>query len=59
MLENPPKLGQKSLEMQQISPFRAAHNPEAVGSSPASTTTKTPDFDKKSGVFLTILSKME
>ena len=31
--------------------FRA-HNPEVVGSSPASATIKTPDFDKKSGVFL-------
>ena len=29
------------------------HNPEVVGSSPASATIKTPDFDKKSGVFLT------
>ena len=32
---------------------RRAHNPEVVGSSPASATIKTPDFDKKSGVFLT------
>ena len=31
---------------------RRAHNPEVVGSSPASATIKTPDFDKKSGVFL-------
>ena len=30
---------------------RRAHNPEVVGSSPASATIKTPDFDKKSGVF--------
>ena len=34
---------------------RRAHNPEVVGSSPASATIKTPDFDKKSGVFLTFL----
>ena len=32
---------------------RRAHNPEVVGSSPASATIKTPDFDKKSGIFLT------
>ena len=29
------------------------HNPEVVGSSPASATIKAPDFDKKSGAFLT------
>ena len=29
------------------------NNPEVVGLSPASATIKTPDFDKKSGVFLT------
>ena len=38
---------------------RRAHNPEVVGSSPASATIKTPDFDKKSGVFLTFRSKTE
>ena len=38
---------------------RRAHNPEVVGSSPASATTKTPDFCKKSGVFLTFLRKMD
>ena len=38
---------------------RRAHNPEVVGSSPASATIKTPDFDKKSGVFLTFWSKMD
>ena len=38
---------------------RRAHNPEVVGSSPASATIKTPDFDKKSGVFLTFGSEME
>ena len=38
---------------------RRAHNPEVVGSSPASATIKTPDFDKKSGVFLTFWHKME
>ena len=32
---------------------RRAHNPEVVGSSPASATIKTPDFATKSGVFLT------
>ena len=31
---------------------RRAHNPEVVGSSPASATIKTPDFTAKSGVFL-------
>ena len=30
-----------------------AHNPEVVGSSPASASIKTPDFITKSGVFLT------
>ena len=29
------------------------HNPEVVGSSPASATIKAPDFDWKSGAFLT------
>ena len=38
---------------------RRAHNPEVVGSSPASATIKTPDFDKKSGVFLTFWWKIE
>ena len=38
---------------------RRAHNPEVVGSSPASATIKTPDFDKKSGVFLTFLAKIK
>ena len=38
---------------------RRAHNPEVVGSSPASATIKAPDFDKKSGVFLTFRSKTE
>ena len=37
---------------------RRAHNPEVVGSSPASATIKAPDFDKKSGVFLTFWRKM-
>ena len=32
---------------------RRAHNPEVVGSSPASATKIIPDFDKKSGIFLT------
>ena len=38
---------------------RRAHNPEVVGSSPASATIKTPDFDKKSGAFLTFWGKMK
>ena len=33
--------------------YSTPHNPEVVGSSPASATIKTPDFHKKSGVFLT------
>ena len=32
---------------------RRAHNPEVVGSSPASATKIIPDFDKKPGIFLT------
>ena len=36
---------------------RRAHNPEVVGSSPASATIKTPDFLSKSGVFLTFTTK--
>ncbi len=50
----PPKLGQKSIEAQRIFPFRAAHNPEVVGSSPASATTISPGFFKKPGDFLRI-----
>ena len=34
------------------------HSPEVVGSSPASATIKAPDFDKKSGVFLTFWRKI-
>ena len=37
---------------------RRAHNPEVVGSSPASATIKAPDFDKESGAFLTFWRKM-
>ena len=37
---------------------RRAHNPEVVGSSPASATIKNTGFRKKSGVFLTFLGKM-
>ena len=37
---------------------RRAHNPEVVGSSPASATIKAPDFDTKSGAFLTFWRKM-
>ena len=39
--------------------FSAPHNPEVVGSSPASATIKTPDFDKKSGVFSNFLEQNE
>ena len=35
------------------------HNPEVVGSSHASATRKAPDFDKKSGAFLTFWGKMK
>ena len=35
---------------------RRAHNPEVVGSSPASATIKNTGFRKKSGVFLTFYS---
>ena len=38
---------------------RRAHNPEVVGSSPASATIKNTGFRKKSGVFLTFRCKME
>ena len=38
---------------------RRAHNPEVVGSSPASATIKNTGFRKKSGVFLTFQPKME
>ena len=38
---------------------RRAHNPEVVGSSPASATIKNTGFRKKSGVFLTCRRKME
>ena len=37
---------------------RRAHNPEVVGSSPASATIKNTGFRKKSGVFLTFQRKM-
>ena len=37
---------------------RRAHNPEVVGSSPASATIKTPDFIAKSGVFLTFCGEL-
>ena len=38
---------------------RRAHNPEVVGSSPASATIKNTGFRKKSGVFLTFEAKMD
>ena len=38
---------------------RRAHNPEVVGSSPASATIKNTGFRKKSGVFLTFRSETE
>ena len=42
-----------------LEPQKCPHNPEVVGSSPASATIKTPDFDKKSGAFLTFWGKMK
>ena len=36
---------------------RRAHNPEVVGSSPASATKIIPDFDRKSGIFPTFLEQ--
>ena len=38
---------------------RRAHNPEVVGSSPASATIKNTGFRKESGVFLTFWHKMK
>ena len=38
---------------------RRAHNPEVVGSSPASATIKTTVFELKTVVFLTFWNKME
>ena len=38
---------------------RRAHNPEVVGSSPASATIKNTGFRKKSGVFLTFRDEMQ
>ena len=38
---------------------RRAHNPEVVGSSPASATIKNTGFRKKSGAFLTFEVKMD
>ena len=38
---------------------RRAHNPEVVGSSPASATIKTPDFEGNPVFFLTFWRKME
>ena len=38
---------------------RRAHNPEVVGSSPASATIKNTGFRKKSGVFLTFRDEMK
>ena len=37
---------------------RRAHNPEVVGSSPASATKIIPDFGKKSGIFLTFCANL-
>ena len=37
---------------------RRAHNPEVVGSSPASATKIIPDFDMKSGIFLTFYENL-
>ena len=38
---------------------RRAHNPEVVGSSPASATIKSTGFRKKSGAFLTFWPQMD
>ena len=38
--------GLKTLQPQRKIPILAAHNPEVVGSSPASATIKTPDFER-------------
>ena len=38
---------------------RRAHNPEVVGSSPASATINNTGFRKRSGVFLTFRNKMQ
>ena len=38
---------------------RRAHNPEVVGSSPASATIKSTGFRKKSGAFLTFRDEMD
>ena len=45
--------GQKALQPQWKIPFKTTHNPEVVGSSPASATIKTTVFDTKTVVFLT------
>ena len=45
--------GPKPLEPQRKIPLFAAHNPEVVGSSPASATIKTTVFDLNTVVFLT------
>ena len=45
------KKGQKSLQPQRKMPILATHNPEVVGSSPASATIKTPDFERNPGFF--------
>ena len=38
---------------------RRAHNPEVVGSSPASATIKAPDFERNPVLFLTFWHKMK
>ena len=44
--------GLKVVVLQRKIPILAAHNPEVVGSSPASATIKSTGFRKRSGAFL-------
>ena len=52
------KLINKCQKVRKTQEFSSPHNPEVVGSSPASATIKTPDFTTKSGVFLTFRGEM-
>ena len=49
----------KCEKVRKIPEFSSPHNPEVVGSSPASATIKNTGFRKKSGVFLTFWHKMK
>ena len=67
LLDKPASLCYNNQAFRECTPYRGveqlearrAHNPEVVGSSPASATIKTPNFDKKSGVFLTFYAALE